>query len=46
MSVLDEHQVPPESPPDNDPLPDQTPVPDKDPVPDHNPVGKPGKQED
>jgi hypothetical protein len=38
MSILDDHQVPPEPIPDNDPLPDQDPAPDEDPVPDHNPV--------
>jgi hypothetical protein len=38
MSILDDHQVPPEPIPDNAPLPDQDPAPDEDPVPDHNPV--------
>lgn len=40
MSILDEHQVPPEPVPDDDPMPDKSPVPDDDPVPDHNPIAK------
>lgn len=40
MSILEEHQVPPEPIPGDDPTPDQSPTPDEDPVPDHNPVAK------
>jgi hypothetical protein len=38
MNAADEHQVPREPPPGDDPTPDQQPSPDDDPIPDHNPV--------
>lgn len=41
MIAVDDHQVPRELPPGDDPLPDQQPSPDDDPVPDHNPVTDP-----
>jgi len=40
MLILDEHQVPPEPDPGDDPIPDQKPSPDDDPVPDHNPIAR------
>lgn len=41
MSIHDEHQVPPEPVPADDPVPEKIPSPGDDPVPDHNPVAKP-----
>ncbi|WP_170942351.1 hypothetical protein [Noviherbaspirillum denitrificans] len=41
--MSDEHQVPPEPVPADDPVPEKLPAPGDDPVPDHNPVGKPAK---
>lgn len=40
MWTFDEHQVPPEPDPGDDPVPDQKPTPDDDPVPDHNPISR------
>jgi len=44
MSLLDDHQVPPDPVPGDVPTPDQSPTPDQNPVPDHNPVSAPGKK--
>lgn len=41
MPIYDEHQVPPEPVPADDPIPEKLPSPGDDPVPDHNPVAKP-----
>ena len=38
MPILDDHQVPPEPTPGDDPIPEKNPSPDQDPIPDHNPV--------
>lgn len=38
MSILDDHQVPPEPAPGDDPIPEKNPSPDEEPIPDHNPV--------
>jgi len=40
MSIVDEHQVPPEPIPADDPVPEKLPAPGDDPVPDHNPVAQ------
>lgn len=45
MSILDEHQVPPEPTPGDDPMPEKNPSPDEEPVPDHNPVAERRKQD-
>lgn len=45
MPMSDEHQVPPEPVPADDPVPEKLPAPGDDPVPDHNPVAKPVRRE-
>ncbi|HJV72769.1 MAG TPA: hypothetical protein VJ654_00980 [Noviherbaspirillum sp.] len=44
MSILDDHQVPPEPAPGDDPIPEKNPSPDEEPIPDHNPVKQKGAQ--
>ncbi|WP_420476276.1 hypothetical protein [Noviherbaspirillum sp. ST9] len=46
MLINDEHQVPPEPVPADDPVPEKLPAPGDDPVPDHNPVARLARRKD